>query len=315
MIPNFGKSLRLAPYVIPSKRAVDGSRIEEYEQAFARATGSKYALSFWKGRLGFFAALKALGVGAGNEVVAPGYTCMVISAAIKILGAEPVYVDIEPEYCTLDPEKLEDVLTPRSKVLMIQHTYGWPSSSLERVLDIARERGLPVVEDCCHALGTRYRGTHMGNFGVAGFFSSQWSKPYTTGLGGMLVCNDDEFYARARQIRDEEAYRPGPRRAAQLAAQGIVHDLLVYPRTAAIARNAYRWLSKRSLITGSTSKSEYDNVPKDYFMSMSQAQASAGLYELRRIEDSNRRRRKIGITWSSSNRPAGRRPVGPATPR
>jgi dTDP-4-amino-4,6-dideoxygalactose transaminase len=293
MFPKLGKSLRLASYVIPSKRSAEGSRIEEYEKAFARSTGSKYALSFWKGRLGFFAALKALGVEAGDEVVAPGYTCMVISAAIKILGADPVYVDIEPTYCTLDPDKLEDALTPRSKVLMIQHTYGWPSASLERVLDIARERRIAVVEDCCHALGTRHRGTHVGNFGVAGFFSSQWSKPYTTGLGGMLVCNDDEFHERARRIRDEQAYKPGPRKAAQLAAQAIVHDVLVYPRTAAIARNAYRWLSKRSLITGSTSKSEYTDVPKDYFMSMSQAQAAAGLYELRRVEESNRRRRQI----------------------
>ncbi|MHC4445669.1 MAG: DegT/DnrJ/EryC1/StrS family aminotransferase [Planctomycetota bacterium] len=299
------KSLILSRYLWPHAGCVQGPKIAEYERGFAEATESKYAVGFWKGRLAFFAALKALGITEGDEIIMPGYTCMVVPAAAMQLGAKCVYVDIEPQYCTLNPDNLQTALTPRTKAIMIQHTYGWPNAGLDRIVDWANRHGLALIEDCCHALGTRYRGKHMGNFGVAGFFSSQWSKPFTTGIGGMLVCNDGDFYRRVMHIRETEAQAPAPKTAAQLALQGIVYDLLVYPKTMALAQNTYRWLTRKKIVTGSTCQSEYTAHPKNYFQRMCEVQAAAGLYELKRLDRTLDHRRKLNQWYIDALQGAG----------
>ena len=287
------KSLVLGKYLVPRSSCARGETIAEYERAFAAIVGADHGVGFWKGRVAFFAALKALGIGQGDEIIMPAYTCMVIPAAATFLGAVPVYVDIEPTYCTLDPDKLLPAVGPRTKAIMIQHTYGYPSAALERVVDLARSKGLPIVEDCCHALGTRQGGRHVGTFGVAGFFSTQWSKPFTTGLGGLLVCNDGEFHNRVCKVRDAEATSPSPKAAVQLALQGIIHETLVYPGTIAIARNAYRWLTRRGIIAGSTARTEYCGWQPGYFQRMCSVQAAAGLCELDRVNDALRHRRRL----------------------
>jgi len=308
-------TVALTQYVLPRQACVDGPKIAQYEKAFADRVGAHYAIGFWKGRVGFYVALKALDVGEGDEVIMPGYTCMVVPAAVKYLGATPVYVDIEPTYCTLDPDKLAGAITSRTKAMMIQHTYGWPSAGLDQVVDIAKRKGVPVLEDCCHTQGTTWKGRHVGNFGVAGFFSSQWSKPFTTGLGGMLVCNDTEFYERVCRIRDEDTSWPSSRTAAQLACQRLVFEAVVYPATMAIARNTYRWLSNHSIVTGSTAKQEYCNMQPDYLKRLCEVQAADGLMELSRLDDAIAHRTRLsawyrdalaGAGWSVPDWPEGR---------
>lgn len=288
-----GKTWALAKYLWPRDACVRGAKLDAYEQATAAALGSVAAVGFWKGRVAFHAALKALGLGPGDEIVMPAYTCLVIPASATYLGVVPKYVDIEPTYCTLDPSLLPAALTSRTRAIMIQHTYGWPSAGLDGVLDFAKRKGLPVIEDCCHALGTRWQGRHVGTLGVAGFFSSQWSKPYTTGLGGTLLCNDAEFHARVLAIREAEACSTRPVTAAQLALQNIIHEAFVYPETMAIARRSYRWLSRRCIITGSTAKGEYSGERADYFQRMCEVQAAAGLHELSRLDQALALRRRL----------------------
>lgn len=292
------KSNILSRYILPRAGGIKGPLVEEYEQSFARTTGSRYAIGFMKGRMAFYAALKALKIGQNNEIIMPGYTCMVVPAAVIHLGAKPVYIDIEPDYCTLNPDKLEAALTSRTKAVMIQHTYGWPNTGMERIMDFCKQHGLAMIEDCCHALGTFYQERHVGNFGVAGFFSTQWSKPFTTGLGGVLVCNDAEYRDRIRQIRDEQAEFPSSYFAAQLAWQGIIYDLLVYPETKALAQNIYRWLTRRSIITGSTSSAEYSLRNNFQFLRMCEVQAAAGLYELRQHEAVLEYRRQLALWYA-----------------
>jgi len=299
------KVITLARYLLPRRACVDGPAIGEYERAFAAAVGARHCVGFWKGRVAFFAAIKALGIREGDEIVMPAYTCMVVPAAAMFLGAVPVYVDIEPTYCTLDPDRLPHALTARTKALMIQHTYGWPTCAIDRVMDIARAKGLPVIEDCCHALGTRQNGRHVGNFGIAGFFSTQWSKPFTTGLGGLLVCNDRDYYERVVRLRDRDALPPSRKAAAQLALQGIVFSAFVYPATMAAARNAYRWLTSRAIVTGSTARAEYCGWQPGYFRRMSAVQAAAGLCELRRLEAVLSHRRRIVEYYLKALREAG----------
>lgn len=299
------KTLALLPYVLPRRGCVDGTKLAQYEQAFAGLVGARGAVGFWKGRVAFYAAIRALGLGEGDEIVMPAYTCMVIPAAAHILGARCVYVDIEPQFCTLDPQRLEAAITPRTRAIMIQHTYGWPNVGIERILEIAGSRGIPVLEDCCHALGTRAGSRHVGTFGAAAFFSSQWSKPYTTGLGGLLVVNDAALDEKVRRIRDEEALSPSKRTAAQLAAQNAIHDLLVYPASVTMARYAYRWLTRKNVLTGSTCSTEYTGAPPDYFTRMCEVQAVAGLHELKRTERAVEHRRAIAHWYEEALSNAG----------
>lgn len=298
------KTLTLLRYVAPRRGCVRGPHLAEYERAFAGYIGAVDAVGFWKGRVAFYAALRAAGLGPGDEIIMPAYTCMVIPAAAMMLGVKCVYVDIEPTYCTLDADRLAGAVTPRTKALMLQHTYGWPQAGLERIVGFAKAHNLFIIEDCCHTLGTRIAGRHMGTFGDAAFFSSQWSKPYTTGLGGMLAINNEEFAKRVRELREARASLPSARTAAQLAAQALAFHFVVYPSTMTAARRGYRWASRR-FITGSTDPAEYTTPPADYFKSMSEVQAAAGLESLARVDSDIRHRREISALYDSALQAAG----------
>ncbi len=287
------KTLPLLKYVIPRRACVDGPNVAAYEHAFAERVGAPHAVAFMKGRFAFYAALKALGVGEGDEVVMPGYTCAVVPAAATNVGMTPVYAEIEPVYCTPTLDAIRAKVTDRTRAIMIQHTYGWPNVDLAEIATFAAERNLALFEDCCHALGTTCRGKHAGTWGTAGFFSSQWSKPFTTGLGGVLVCNDDAFAEKVRQVRAESAHAPSAKLAAQLAVQNIIFDLAVYPSTVTLARRMYRKLSRAAGITGSTNIKEYKAWDERQFLRMSEVQATAGLSALKRDEAAARRRQEL----------------------
>ena len=170
------------------------SAVQRYEDAFASWLGVQRACAFWKGRVALYAILKALDVGPGDEVLMPGYTCVMNVNPVKYLGAKPVYVDVDPVTYNITAESLTDRITPRAKVIIAQHTYGYPCD-MDAVMDVARRDGLTVIEDCCLALGPTYKGRKVGTFGAAAYFSFQWNKPFTSGLGGMAVFQDDDLRA------------------------------------------------------------------------------------------------------------------------
>ncbi len=159
------------------------SAVGRYENAFASWLGVHRAYAFWKGRVALYAILKALGVGPGDEVLMPGYTCVMNVNPVKYLGAKPVYVDVEPLTYNIAADSLSARITPRAKVIIAQHTYGYPCD-MDAVTKTARRHRLPVIEDCCLALGATYKGRKVGTFGAAAYFSFQWNKPYTSRLGG-----------------------------------------------------------------------------------------------------------------------------------
>ena len=149
-----------------------------------------------KGRVGLYVGLRALGLPPGSTVLMPGYTCMVVPSAVQFAGLKPVYLDIDPGTYNLDPKQLETAAADGVAAIIVQHTYGIPCD-MTAVERWAGARGIPVVEDCCHTFGTSVDGRLCGTFGSFAFMSGQWSKPFSTGLGGMLLMNDAALAARS----------------------------------------------------------------------------------------------------------------------
>ena len=140
--------------------------IEEYQRMFARFLGAEQAFAFWKGRVALYALLRALDVGAGDEVILPGYTCVMNVNPIKYVGAKPVYVDIELNRFNMNVNLLKEKITNKTKVIIAQHTYGYPCE-MDTIMKIAQSNDIPVIEDCCLALGTKYNGRLVGTLGRA----------------------------------------------------------------------------------------------------------------------------------------------------
>ncbi|MHC5174250.1 MAG: DegT/DnrJ/EryC1/StrS family aminotransferase [Planctomycetota bacterium] len=133
------------------------SNNNRFENQFGSVFNANYAFSFWKARVALYAILRSMGIGSGDEVILPGYTCVMDVNPIKYVGAKPIYVDIEPETFNMVPALIEKKITPNTKLIMAQHTYGYPCD-MDRLLDIAHRHQIPVIEDCCLSLGSTYKG-------------------------------------------------------------------------------------------------------------------------------------------------------------
>src|SRR5476649_1201720 len=175
--------------------------VDAFERQFAAWNGSRAAFAFASGRIALRAAVDALGLQPGDEVVLPGYTCVVVPNALGAAGVRPVYADIELDTYGLDKDALRRALTPRTKAVLVHHLYGYVSRDLDAVLEIAKARGLRVIEDCAQAAGAIYQGRHVGNFGDVAIFSGDPSKPFDCVQGGLATANDDELIARLTAVR------------------------------------------------------------------------------------------------------------------
>jgi perosamine synthetase len=279
--------------------------VTEFQDAFAQWAGVSRAWAFWKGRVALHTLLRALGVGAGDEVVLPGYTCVMNVNPIKYLGARPVYVDIEPVTFNLAPALLERAITDRTKIIIAQHTYGYPCR-MDAILETARRRGVTVIEDCCLALGSRYDGRLCGTFGAAGYWSFQWNKPFTTGLGGVAATSDEALAAKIEALYRSDVIPPPAQAAAMLAMQRLVYRSLIFPRTTAAATRLFRWLSAKGLVIGSSASEEFSPVmPEGFIRGMSAGQARAGLRQIRRLEANLDHRRAMRKLYEELLRAAG----------
>lgn len=189
---SFGESLACADSgVEPTSEAA------RFELDFAHLHGCRYGVSNTNGTVSIEVALRAAGVGPGDEVIVPPYTFIATAMAPLMVGAVPIFADIEPDTCNLDPQRVREAITTRTKAVIPVHFAGLPAN-LEAILSIAREYGLAVIEDCAHSHGGAYRGQMTGSWGVFGTFSFQGSKNITAGEGGIVITNDREAAERAQ---------------------------------------------------------------------------------------------------------------------
>ena len=178
-----------------------GKFIEEFERDFAKYCGVKYSVATANGTVALHLALKALGIGKGDEVIVPALTFVATANAVTYCNAKPVFVDSHPEYWCIDPEKIEEKITKNTKAIIVVHLYGHPCD-MDWIKDIAEDKGLYVIEDCAEAHGAEYKGKKVGSFGDIACFSFYGNKIITTGEGGMCLTNNEESAEKMRILRD-----------------------------------------------------------------------------------------------------------------
>lgn len=194
-----------------------GEEVEAFEEEFARFCGVRHAIGVGSGTAALQVALLACGIGPGDEVISVPNTDISSASAISHCGAEVVWADIDPHTYNLDPNKIEDRITPCTKAILPVHLYGHPAD-MEPIMTTARKHGLMVIEDAALATGARYKGQRVGTFGQAGCFSFAPSKIMGAyGDGGMVITNDDDIARRARLFRSYGEERMAYQRFGDIA--------------------------------------------------------------------------------------------------
>jgi perosamine synthetase len=179
----------------------EGPFVQKFEEQFAARIGRKYGVAVANGSVALDAAVVALGIGAGHEVIMPTFTIISCAAAIVRAGAKPVLVDSDPVTWNMDVNQIEKRITPRTRAIMVVHIYGLPVD-MDPILDVAQKYGLMIIEDAAEMHGQTYNGKPCGSFGEISTFSFYPNKHVTTGEGGMIVTDDPELANRCRRLRN-----------------------------------------------------------------------------------------------------------------
>lgn len=198
---------------------------------------------YYRGRVALYDILRQLGVGSGDEVALQAFTCVAVPEAVMAAGATPIWVDIAPDEVNIDAASLESRLTPRTKAVIVQHTFGIPAD-LDAILPLLERRGIPLIEDCCHAFASKHRDRVLGTIGAGAFWSYEWGKPIVAGIGGEAKFNDERLRSSAARTFEANFKRPPRSKSAVIATQYLMHALLYDPRRFWAVRSAFRALSR-----------------------------------------------------------------------
>jgi dTDP-4-amino-4,6-dideoxygalactose transaminase len=258
-----------------------GPRVAEFENRFAEYVGAKHAVSVSSCTTGLHLALVAVGIGPGDEVLCPSLSFIATANSIRYVGATPVFVDVDPSTYNLDPARVEEAITPRTKAILLVHQIGLPAA-LSELLEIGKRRNLLVIEDAACAIGSAYQDRKIGMpHSFMAVFSFHPRKILTTGEGGMITTSDEQIAARLRRLRQ--------------------HAMT----TSDLARH-----QSKSIMTEG-----YDEVGFNY--RMTDMQAAIGLVQLGRLDGFLARRRALAqryteelqrVPWlTPPTEPAGRR--------
>ena len=183
--------------------------VERFQREFAAYHGRKYGIMTPNCTTSIHLLLTAMGVGPGDEVIAPENTWVGSTAGITYLGATPVFCDIDPKHWCLDPASVERAITPRTKAIIAVDVFG-NMPLFDELMAVAERHGIPLIEDAAEAVGSTYKGIRAGKFGIASVFSFHRTKTIVTGEGGMLLLDDERLYERCMFLRDHGRRPDGP---------------------------------------------------------------------------------------------------------
>jgi perosamine synthetase len=193
--------------VLASGRLAQGPEVAAFEEEFSQIVAGRQCIAVNSGTSALHLALVAMGIGPGDEVIVPSFTFAATANAVRLVGAETVFVDIERESFCLDPAAVAAATTPRTAAIMPVHLYGHPAA-MDRLVAIAERHSLAVIEDACQAHAASLNGTPVGTFGLAAAFSFYPTKNMTSGEGGMIVTPDAGLARTLRLLRNQGMERP-----------------------------------------------------------------------------------------------------------
>ena len=195
--------------VLDSGWYVLGEEVTQFEKEFSQFNTVSHTVGVGSGTEALHIALRALDIGQGDEVITTAHTAVATASAIDLAGAKPIFVDIEPDFFTIDPDLIEDAITPKTKAIIPVHIYGQPCN-MDAIMEIANKNNFKVIEDCAQTHGAEYNGKRVGSIGNVGCFSFYPTKNLgAIGDGGALITNDDQLAGKIKLLREygwEERY-------------------------------------------------------------------------------------------------------------
>ena len=277
------------------KKASGTDFVPVYEREFAQTIVGKGipTLAFNRGRVALWSILRAIGIDETSEVILPAYTCETVPMAVKFAGAKCVYTDVEPGHYNVSLESVKEVLTSRSKVVICQHTYGI-TQPVHDWAGLVSENGILLVEDRCQMAADMSDGCSASVAGDVAYFSTHFSKPFSTGQGGLAVFSNNQMHSAVEQVRAEFPLNGERKRVHRLALQVLLYTLTVRPLTRALIGNVFRWAQRCGLIRGTISVDEYGRqMPADYLSRSSNFQAALGIEQLQCWRENCRHRCRL----------------------
>lgn len=279
---------------------LDGPEIEAYESALSRYHEGASAFCFGAGNMALYAILKAMNLEEGQEVILPGYTCVVVPNAIRFAGLTPVYADVSLNDFNIIPELIEAAITPRTGAILAQATFGIPCD-MDALRDISTRTGVPIIEDGAHGIGARWKGRLLGECGAAAFFSTQATKMFSTERGGYAVTRDPELGRRLREIQSDAQFNAASfERAAVLrwCYRVLLGKPFLYPRLRWFERSILRRVSGRMRAILDHDAEQYRDAVagrriSPYPARLGNLMAHAGTRQLERVERDVARRRAL----------------------
>ena len=248
--------------VLDSGWVSQGPKTKEFEEAFAKYVGAKYAIAVTNCTAALHLSLLAIGVGKGDEVLVADFTYPATGHAVLYCGAKPIFVDVDPKTYNMNPNLIEEKITEKTKAIIPVHIFGQPAD-MEPIMEIAEDYGLRVIEDAACAHGAKYKNKFAGTIGDTGCFSFHARKGMTTGEGGMVVTND-------RELADE------------------IRSLSIYGITSTWDREK----SEEFIIP--------KFVKLGFNYKMSDISAAVGIVQLRKLEKMIERRRELARYWDEN---------------
>jgi perosamine synthetase len=186
-----------------------GPEVQAFEEEWNDYYGCEHSISMNSATSGLYAAIGALGIGYGDEVIVSPYTMSACAIAPLIYGAIPVFADVDPDTGCLDPKSIEDRISDRTKAILVVHQFGFPAK-MDRIMELSKKHNLKVIEDCAQAHGALYKGRKVGTIGNIGVFSLNVNKTIQAGEGGVCITNDSELAYRLQLIRNHGEAVVGP---------------------------------------------------------------------------------------------------------
>jgi len=186
--------------VLKSSWLIQGEYSNQFEEEFREFTGCDYAALVSTCTAGLHLSLMAQGIAEGDEIIVPAQTHVATAHVVELLRATPIFVDVNRETGNITAEHISAAITERTKGIILVHMSGI-ACDMDEILSLASSKGLFIIEDCAHALGTRYKARHAGSFGVSGCFSFYPTKHITTGEGGIVTTNDEDIFNKIKTTR------------------------------------------------------------------------------------------------------------------